>query len=248
MKYNRRKFLTFPKKQQHKKCAEILYRIYEEPSAELFKHYNEIQNWMDGDPLARIDPKTISDRYHKHLRQTKFHLREHGLLPNIRKKDGSSAKEEPWPIAIYLDRIRSAHNVGSILRTVEAFSLGRVYFSPETPCIDHNQVQKASMGTFEQVSCFRNASVADLLSPLIALETSGEAIPIHEFLFPEQFSLAIGNEEYGCSDEVLQKAGYLVEIPLRGRKNSLNVANAFAIAAAEIAKQKQITGKQSHGK
>jgi tRNA G18 (ribose-2'-O)-methylase SpoU len=159
------------------------------------------------------------------------------LLPHIKKKDRPSAGEEPWPLAVYLDHIRSAHNVGSILRTVEAFSLGKVYFSSDTPYIDHSQVQKASMGTFDQVPCFRDSSVADLPKPVIALETSEDAISLYEFLFPGKFSLVIGNEEYGCSDEVLRKADYLVEIPLRGRKNSLNVANAFAIAAAEIAKQ-----------
>jgi tRNA G18 (ribose-2'-O)-methylase SpoU len=39
-------------------------------------------------------------------------------------------------------------------------------------------------------------------------------------------------------------ADYLVEIPLRGRKNSLNVANAYAIAAGEISRQKSLTHRE----
>lgn len=70
------------------------------------------------------------------------------------------------------------------------------------------------------------------------METAAEAIPITDFEFPETFTLVIGNEEYGCSDAILAQADYVIKIPLRGRKNSLNVANAFAIAAAEISRQR----------
>ena len=49
----------------------------------------------------------------------------------------------------------------------------------------------------------------------------------------------LGNEEYGCSKETLAMADYLLTIPLYGRKNSLNVSNAFAIAAQEICRQKR---------
>ncbi|MGA8165369.1 MAG: TrmH family RNA methyltransferase [Waddliaceae bacterium] len=49
----------------------------------------------------------------------------------------------------------------------------------------------------------------------------------------------VGNEEYGCSTEVKRCGQIFLEIPLRGRKNSLNVANAFAIAAAEMTRQKE---------
>ncbi|NGX43013.1 MAG: tRNA (guanosine(18)-2'-O)-methyltransferase [Chlamydiae bacterium] len=245
MNYNPRKFRTFPEEWQHKKCAELLRQLYENGSKEMLEHYNEIQLWMDGEPLSHYDPKKISDRYHRHLKQAKVYRSEQGLLPNIRTHDREFAQGPTWPIAIYLDHIRSAHNVGSILRTIEAFSLGNAYFSQDTPYIDHHQVQKTSMGTFQHVTCYPNATLDTLPRPLIAMETSNDAIAIQDFLFPEKFTLAIGNEEYGCSDEVLQRADNLLEIPLRGRKNSLNVANAFAIAAVEISKQKLTKGEEN---
>jgi len=242
--FTKRKFLTFPIEKQHKKCAEMLRRVYEHDVSDLLMHYNEVQGWMGYPQLEGAEPRSISNRYHQHLSHARISLGEHGLLPRIRQYDKINPASKVWPIAIYLDHIRSAHNVGSILRTVEAYSLGCVYFSSDTPFIDHNKVKKTSMGTSQHVTCFRDATVDDLPTPIIALETSPEAIAIHDFLFPETFSLVMGNEEYGCSENVLKHADYLLEIPLRGRKNSLNVANAFAIAAAEITCQKTKTNER----
>lgn len=240
MKFTKRKFLSLSLEQQHKKCAEVLRDYYCHDSEEHFKNYQEIMTWMGIDSMDHSDQKEISDRYHEHLKNANVQLKEHHFLPHIRKNDRDTPIAEPWPIAIYLDNLRSAHNVGSILRTTEAFSLGTVYCSLNTPFIDNPKVQKTSMGTFPYVQCNLKKDVSSLPKPIIAMETSPNALSIHEFLFPDSFTLVVGNEEYGCSDSVLRETDYLIEIPLRGRKNSLNVANAFAIAAAEIFRQKQL--------
>lgn len=237
MQYTQRKFLSFPLEKQHKKCAEMLRALFETGREELFSHYNEIQAWMCSPTLSSAGRRAISDRYHEHLKAAGLSLREYRLLPRISTGDRERKIEENLPVTIYLDQIRSAHNVGSIIRTTEAFSLGTLAFSKDTPGPDHPQVEKTAMGSCAYVSCSPIASLEELPRPLIALETSPAAIPLQQFIFPETFTLVVGNEEYGCSAEILKEADYLIEIPLRGRKNSLNVANAFAIAAAEIIKQ-----------
>lgn len=245
-RFSPKKFLLLPLPQKHKKCAELLRSIYfslfvdcteKEKAFSDLVHYNQIQEWMHGVSLAVHDVFTISDRYHWHLKNAHVSLKEHNLLPDVQRRDRPKKKSPSLSVAVFLDRLRSAHNVGSILRTVEAFALGKVYFSSHTPFIDQKQVKDTSMGTFEWIDCIKNASLMDLPKPIIALETCKEAIPLSSFLFPPIFSLVIGNEEYGCSPEVLKAADYIVEIPLHGRKNSLNAANAFAIAAAEIRRQ-----------
>jgi tRNA G18 (ribose-2'-O)-methylase SpoU len=65
-------------------------------------------------------------------------------------------------------------------------------------------------------------------------------MPLSDFIFPASFTLILGNEEYGISNESLKLADYIVEIPLFGAKNSLNVACAFAIAASQIRRQLSI--------
>lgn len=241
--FTKRRFQGFPFEKQHKKCAEILKQIYESllsnHSFDAFlEEYHDIQKWMGSEFELSSNLKTIADRYHYHLQYANKTYLEHNLLPSIRQGDREQSSEI-WPISIYLDRLRSAHNVGSIIRTVEAFALGTLYFSEQTPYIDHKQVQNASMGAFQFVQCYKDRQAKDLPKPFIVMETSQNAIPLQEFIFPEVFTLAVGNEEYGCSDEILKLADHVIEIPLRGRKNSLNVANAFAIAASEIQRQRK---------
>lgn len=243
--FTKRKFLSQPIERQHKKCAELLRLLYDkfinqqEWSSD-WEIYLQLLDWMN-EPQA-IKPtsiKAIADSYHVHLQKGHISKREHDLLPQIRQGDRQKG-EEPWPIAIYLDGLRSAHNVGSIIRTTEAFALGSLHFSRSTPAASNNQVKNAAMGTDQWVSCSHQADLATLPHPIIALETAEEAIPLYEFIFPPSFTLVVGNEEMGCSDEALTLSDYVIDIPMRGRKNSLNVANAFAIAAGEISRQKNL--------
>lgn len=247
--FTKRKFLNFSPAQQQKKCAEILRMAYEgliKGSSEesLLDVYCEIALWLKIPPLVDYNAKTLADRYHQHLNNAQLRHREHNLLPSIRKGDKEET-ETFWPIVIYLDKIRSAHNVGSILRTVDAFALGKVYFSEETPFVDNKQVRDTAMGTELWIDSRREVELDMLPRPIIAMETSPDAIPLFDFIFPDVFTLVMGNEEYGCSDKILRIADYIIEIPMRGRKNSLNVANAFAIASAEIFRQRTKVEKPS---
>lgn len=223
----KRLFLNFPIAKQHKKCAEALRKSD-------LDTYAKYQLWLGLEPLPD-GQEALSNRYHYHLKAAGHGHKEHNLL--ITQGDKASG-QEAWPIAIYLDQLRSAHNVGSIVRTCEALSLGTLYFSPGTPSLDHPQVQKTAMGAAAWVKTALCEQIEQLPRPIVALETAAEAVSLYEFAFPEAFTLAIGNEEYGLSTSLLEAADYLVKIPLRGRKNSLNVANAFAIAAAEIQRQR----------
>lgn len=180
--------------------------------------------------------KTLSDLYHAHLQKAGIFLREHAFLPAVQQHDKDSAAP-PLGYSIYLDNLRSSHNVGSILRTTEAFRLGAVHFSAKTPWITNAQVQKASMGSHSWVACSQT-ELAALPRPHIVLETAPDAPSLFNYAFPPAATLIFGNEEYGVSEEALSSADALIHIPMRGRKNSLNVANAFAIVAAEIVKQR----------
>jgi len=235
--FSKTKFLGLPLKRQHKKCALVLKELYLAFDQRLHSHYNEIQNWMGGDTFLTHDRKAISDRYHVHLKLAGISYREHHLLPRISKEDRAIAKPL-WPIHVYLDRIRSAFNVGSIIRTAETIGFESLYFHPQTPYVDHHQVQQSSMGTHQWVNCQKVENINALPGPIIVMETSQDAYALHEFLFPESFTLVLGNEEYGVSEHMISNADYFINIPMRGKKNSLNVSNAFAMAAMEIYRQR----------
>lgn len=235
----KRKFNSLERSLRHKKCAAFLRICYEALLSNRpfsLAPYQHLLEWTDWPSLISPSIKEIAERYHWHLHEAGKSLKEHNLLPSLRTGD-RTPKADYLPIDIYLDHVRSAYNVGSILRTCEALRLGSVHFSKDTPFLDNEKVSKTAMGTSPLVPCFAKATLSELRRPIIVLDTSDEAIPISEYLFPPSFTLVLGNEEVGVSDQTLSFADQLLEIPLLGAKNSINVACAFAIAAAQIRHQ-----------
>jgi tRNA G18 (ribose-2'-O)-methylase SpoU len=239
--FTQKKFLRLQEEQRHKYCSICLKNIYEallekkDPSFFL-QEYNQYLGWIKEKPFTTFDYKNLADQYHYHLKKAKIHLKEHNLLPNIRTGD-SEAKKPFSSNAIFLDNIRSAYNVGSILRTVEALRMGAVHFAKKTPYIDNPKVKKISMHSVDKVSCSQNTDYLNLPRPIIIADTSKQAISLYEYIFPDSFTLVMGNEEYGVSDESLHHGDYIIEIPLFGSKNSINVACAFSIIASEWQRQ-----------
>lgn len=233
--FSKDKFLSLTRLQQHKKCAELLKELYVHPECtEPRSIYNQLCCWMELPPLAlEIE---LEKRFHEHLRASGVSLSEHNFLHTLTTKDTSS--DAPWlSIHTYLDGLRSCHNVGSIIRTVEAFRLGPVHLSPDMMDANHPQIQKTSMGTWPLVTITHGKT--DLPRPWIGVETISSAPSWHEYIYPRTCSLFLGNEERGLSHDILNTCDQVVRIPLVGQKNSLNVANAFAIIAAEIARQQR---------
>lgn len=239
--FSKEKFQKLSLRQQHKKAAELLRLFYEqfvktkEPNSIHLHHYEILSEFLEL-PKLLISLESLSNRYHYHLERADLFLKEHRLLPHVRSHDTLS--NSPFlPIDIYLDNIRSAHNIGSILRTTEALRLGSLYFSPTMAQPDCKKVKDTAMGTCDKVICKKIDRLNTLKRPFIALETAEGATSIYDYLFPQSFSLFLGNEEYGLSSYCLKQADIILHIPLYGFKNSLNVACAFSIIAGEIRRQ-----------
>jgi tRNA G18 (ribose-2'-O)-methylase SpoU len=231
--FNKKKFLSLSLRLQHKKAAEQLQLFHKTKNRALFSHYQQLASWLDLPPIDASFP-SLSDRHHFHLKKAFASIRESQFLT---EQHDCLSKTPYLPVAIYLENLRSAHNVGSILRTVEAFRLGTVYFSPSTPGISHRKVIATAMGTAPLVPYRENVFLQDLPPPLIAVETVSYASSYAAFPFPPSFSLLFGNEAYGLKSETVKQADYVIQIPLLGGKNSLNVSCALAIVAAEVRKQ-----------
>lgn len=228
----KKQFLKLDLKQRHKKCAELLRALYETKSSDL-SEYNALLSWLKFNPYTYTDEKALADRYHWHLQHAGQSLKEYHLLPSLRT--GAHSPKCDFPnIAIYLDHVRSPYNVGNILRTMEGLRIGKLYFSEKTPFIDNEKVYRTSLGAADLVPCFQGVSLSELPRPLIALDPSDAAIPVADFQFPESFTLILGNEEVGISKEVLEQVDAIIEVPLFGKSNAINIGSAFAITAAQI--------------
>ncbi len=148
------------------------------------------------------------------------------------------------PITIVLDNLRSAFNVGSIVRTADCALVEKVYFCGITAHPPHQKLDKTSVGAMlyvpweykktvnEAVWELKNRSI-----PVIGLELTSRSRLIWEYSFPIPVGLILGNEALGISQEALAVADEVVEIPMLGYKNSINVAVALGIAVYEIQRQ-----------
>lgn len=159
------------------------------------------------------------------------------------------------PLICVLDNIRSAFNVGSIFRTAECLGLESVYLCGYTPLPDQWKLAKTAMGTqeYQDWKAFQKTSEAlqNLKAQgykLVALETSEVATDLYSEFEHTPTAFILGNERFGLDPELLKLVDEIRVIPVRGRKNSLNVGVTAAIAAAEWSRQYLLNSKITENK
>ncbi|GIW66248.1 MAG: rRNA methyltransferase [Candidatus Parcubacteria bacterium] len=146
-------------------------------------------------------------------------------------------------IVIILDNIRSAENVGNILRTAEFLGIKKIYALGITPLPPHSKVLKSSLGAEQNLYLERRFKTKPLINELkrkkfkiIAIEQTKKSIPFFKFKYKfPKIALIVGNELGGINKNILKLSDYILEIPKLGKiKNSLNVSNALAIILSYI--------------
>lgn len=148
------------------------------------------------------------------------------------------------PLIIILPDIRSAMNVGAILRTADGVNAQKVYFTGYTATPLHPKVNKTSLGAEAFVDWEYVENETKLIKNLkndgyqiIGLEITEKASTIWEsnYIFP--VALVVGNEIHGISNQTRELCDNIVFIPMLGSKESLNVATSAGIASYEILRQ-----------
>ena len=140
-----------------------------------------------------------------------------------------------------LDNIRSAWNVGSILRSADGFGFAHAYLCGISPTPEIEAVTKTSLGAEDSVPWSYHKDAVKLVKGLKkeawkiwVLEECEEAREIMKDegrRMNERTILIIGSEVTGVDPELLELADEIFYIPMRGEKKSFNVAMAFSIAA-----------------
>jgi len=141
-----------------------------------------------------------------------------------------------------LHNIRSLHNVGSMFRTADAAGVTNIYLTGYTPSpVDafgnvRPEIAKTALGAENTVPWEQKKDIGALLSSLhkqgiyiIGLEQHARAVDYRRAKSKKSFALVVGNEVRGLSEAVLQKCDVIAEIPMHGKKESLNVSVAFGI-------------------
>jgi tRNA G18 (ribose-2'-O)-methylase SpoU len=147
-----------------------------------------------------------------------------------------------FKIRVILHNIRSAYNVGSIFRTADAVGIEKIYLTGYTPNpAKDKKIEKTALGAEKYVSWQSYKNLNYLLNKLkkegfkiVALEQSEKSIPYYKFKPQFDLVLILGNEVRGLNKKILEKCDYVLEIPMFGKKESLNVAVAFGIVAYDL--------------
>lgn len=152
---------------------------------------------------------------------------------------------------VLLDNLRSIHNVGSIFRTADAAGVTRLVLCGITPA-PHDRfgrvvdaLAKVALGAELVVPWESQVSTADTVVKLktegftvLAVEQRSDSVPYNGQVVlahnMDQVALVMGGEVDGVSSEVLDLCDHVIEIPMHGEKESLNVSVAFGIVVFRL--------------
>lgn len=148
--------------------------------------------------------------------------------------------------------IRSAHNVGALLRTADGFG-AYVYLTGYTPYpklklsdgrLPHiaerltRQIRKTALGAETNSQLWSHHEDIDTLIrelkgkdyEVVALEQDPSATPLPKFQPSERTAILLGREVEGIDPQLIKGCHQIVEIPMQGRKESFNVTEAATAA------------------
>ena len=156
---------------------------------------------------------------------------------------------------VVLHNIRSAHNVGAILRSCDGFGVSKTYFTGYTPYptqpndtrLPHirqkltEQIHKTALGAENTVPGQHSQDIIELIKQLkaggyqiVALEQTKNSVSLPDFKPQANLALILGEETKGITTDLLSLCDQAVEIPMVGRKESFNVSVATGIALYQL--------------
>ncbi|KKS95779.1 MAG: tRNA/rRNA methyltransferase (SpoU) [Microgenomates group bacterium GW2011_GWC1_43_13] len=144
------------------------------------------------------------------------------------------------PIYLVLDRVIDTYNIGSLFRLADAIAVEKVYICGDTEYPPSSRIHKAAVGTEEWVPWEKVDSAVSIVKKLksegvqiLAVEQDLRAIPYSLLTTRIKFPIAlvIGNETEGISQDVLDAADTITELPMFGVNKSFNVWGSAAIIA-----------------
>lgn len=170
-----------------------------------------------------------------------------------------SASDARLPVLVVLDNVRSLYNTGAFFRTADACGLEKLVLCGITPRPDqgHRQrhaIAKTALGAEDTVpweyepdtaSAVARASAAGY--QIAVVETSAAAIDLFEWKPAWPVCLVFGHETTGVAAQVMHTVQTQVRIPMRGKKESLNVATAAGVVLYELVRKRLYTGGSARG-
>lgn len=138
---------------------------------------------------------------------------------------------------VILHNIRSSHNVGAIFRSSDGAGVVKIFLTGYTPApLDRfgrpvGEIVKTSLGASATVPWGQAVDIVPIITQLqaegvkvVAVEQAETSVSLFDFIQPENVAYIFGNEITGITPDVLALCDQIVEIPMQGEKESLNVS------------------------
>ena len=148
---------------------------------------------------------------------------------------------------LILHNIRSVENVGAMFRTADAAGIDKIYLSGYSPApLDRfgrkrSDMSKSALGAEEYVAWEYKKTISPILAKLkkegfyfIAIEQDDKAIDYKKVKTKNKNAFIVGTEVTGIPKNILNKCVVIAEIPMRGKKESLNVSVSLGGALFRI--------------
>jgi len=142
------------------------------------------------------------------------------------------------PIYIILDNVLDTYNVGAIFRLADAIAAEKVFLCGLTETPPNPKIKKASVNTWQWVNWEYAESAAQAIQNLkskvqniktYSIEQAKGSVPLAKFKPEFPAAIVVGNETNGITQDVLDMSDAVVELPMYGINNSLNVMVTLGI-------------------
>ena len=167
--------------------------------------------------------------------------------PELGRIDAQAYKAQPkTPIVVVLDNIRSLNNIGSVVRTGDAFAIQKVYLCGITAKPPHRDIHKTALGATESVPWTYWSDTKQAIEALKsqgvqiwAVEQAEGSTNLQHWQNPSGAAVAFvfGNEVKGVAQNIVDLCDGVLEIPQHGIKHSLNISVSAGMVLWEAFKQ-----------
>ena len=151
------------------------------------------------------------------------------------------------PLLVILDELEDPHNLGAILRSVDAVGAHGVIIPKRRAVPLTDGVAKASAGAIEHVPVARVSNLVQVIEELkkqgiwiAGADLHGEYMHKQDLTGP--LAIVVGSEGKGLGKLVRESCDYVVSIPMQGKINSLNASVATGVLLYEVYRQRNAGG------
>lgn len=225
-------------------CKEILKNFSDK---NFIKKVICMNNFNEKDLLSLIEKRNLKIIYKEKAELDRLAKNNHqGIIMDVEDFSYVSLDEitkgENSKIVI-LDHLEDPHNLGAIIRTVEASGIDGIILPKDRSVSVNETVMKTSVGALYNVKICQVVNLNQTIKKLKSLGywiigTDMNGSNYQKFNYPEKTALVIGSEGFGMSRLVKEACDYVVSIPMNGKINSLNASVAAGIMIYELIRKR----------